>query len=298
MCKKILAFLSVLLVFSLVAVCCLSASSEGNLLRIFDAGKTLLFDTENVTVSGHAEFTLDGERFKTADILYKQDSTYSHWQLDLLTPRPDAEDRETGYTIIANGEKIIIMEKYNPGFYTVAYDEPSRSLLRQSAASDLLVTMAYALADPIEGLLPEGAMAVSETAGGTEVQITLTQDTAPAMLNPLMNSALQFALRRFMGVDFDHIADWGVGPFDSYPTVTQSVICTTSSYLLGDTSVTVVLDENGRLASVRGTVNVILSSRHERQRTVTVTFNLSVSDYGKTYVRTFDADAFGVVPAV
>ena len=293
--KKLIAAVLALTLFLSLSF---SAPAEGRLSSLMESLHSLLFSTINVTISGEAVFSLDGERFKTAEILYKQAGEDSHWQLDLLTPRPDAEDRETGYTIIANGEKIIIMEKYNPGFYTVAYDEPSRSLLRQSAASDLLVTMAYALADPIEGLLTEGAMAVSETAGGTEVQITLTQDTAPAMLNPLMNSALQFALRRFMGVDFDHIADWGVGPFDSYPTVTQSVICTTSSYLLGDTSVTVVLDENGRLASVRGTVNVILSSRHERQRTVTVTFDLSVSDYGKTYVRTFDADAFGVVPAV
>ncbi len=298
MCKKILAFLSVLLVFSLVAVCCLSASSEGNLLRIFDAGKTLLVDTENVTVSGHAECTLDGERFKTADILYKQDSTYSHWQLDLLTPRPDAEDRETGYTIIANGEKIVIMEKYNPGFYTVAYDEPSRSLLRQSAASDLLVTMAYALADPIEGLLPEGAITETQGDGGTELQITLTRDSVPGLLTPLLNYAAQFTLRRFMGIDTDYISDQYTGAFGDYLTTTQAIIGTTTSYLLGDTSITLSLDETGRLGNIRGTVDLILSAKHEPERTVTVTFNAAFTDYGTTYVRTFDADTYGVAPAV
>ena len=122
MCKKILAFVSLLLVLTLAAACCLSASSEGNILRVINAGRELLFETENVTVSGHAEFTLDGELFKTADILYQQDSTYSLWQLGLITPRPGREDKKSGFTIIANGEKIYIMEVMSPGLYSIAYD--------------------------------------------------------------------------------------------------------------------------------------------------------------------------------
>ena len=296
--RRILVFLSFVLVLSVLAVSSLSAGPDGQLQRLFESGKTLFFDTSNVTVAGHAEFTLDGERFKTADILYKQDDTFSHWQLDLLTPRPGREDRETGYTIIANGDRIYIMEKYNPGRYATASDEPCSTLVRQSAGSDLLVSMAYALAGPIEALLPEDAVVSSESDEGTQVQITLQESSVPSLLNPLMNLAAQFVLRRFMGVEADHIADWGVGPFNHYLTVTEGIIYTTSSYNLSDTAVTVSLDQNGRLTAVRGTADVILESKREPKRTLSVSFDFSVSGYGQTYVPAFDAGDFGVVPAV
>ena len=298
MCKKILAFVSLLLVLTLAAACCLSASSEGNILRVINAGRELLFETENVTVSGHAEFTLDGELFKTADILYQQDSTYSLWQLGLITPRPGREDKKSGFTIIANGEKIYIMEVMSPGLYSIAYDQPEKTLLRQSTASDLLFSMAAALADPIEGLLPEGSITETQGDGGTELQITLTRDSVPGLLTPLLNYAAQFTLRRFMGIDTDYISDQYTGAFGDYLTTTQAIIGTTTSYLLGDTSITLSLDETGRLGNIRGTVDLILSAKHEPERTVTVTFNAAFTDYGTTYVRTFDADTYGVAPAV
>ena len=296
--RKILAFFSALLFFTLEAGYCLSVTAENHLYHIFNAGKTLLFDIENVTVSGHADFHLDGVLFKTADILYKQDSNYSHWQLDLITPRPGRENQKSGYTIIANGEKIYIMEAYTPGIYSIAYDQPCTALVRRSVSSDLVVSMAYAMADPIEALLPENAFSVSDTREGTEIQFTVTQETAPGLLNPLLNLVLQFGLRRFLGVDPDRISDWETGSFENYLTATEGIIHTTSSYLLGNTSVTVGMDTKGRLTSIRGNVCMILDSLKEPERTLTVTFDVSVSDYGTTYVRTFDADEFGVIPAV
>ena len=102
---------SALLAFILLFAFSVSACAEGLLRPLVDSAQALLFATDNVTLSGHAVFSLEGERFKTADILYKQDGTRSHWQLDLLTPRLYRTDRETGYTIIANGEKIYVMEQ-------------------------------------------------------------------------------------------------------------------------------------------------------------------------------------------
>ena len=296
--KKILPFLCVFLLLALTAVCCLAASSQGRLLQILDSGKALLFDTENVTIRGNAEFLLDGETFKKADILYMQDMKYSHWQLDLLTPRPGLDDRETGYTIIANGENVYVIERYTPGVYKTGTHQPANTIISQSAGSDLLLRTAYALADPVEGLLPEGTVTASETDEGTELKITLSRETTPAMLTPLVDMAAQFTLHRFLGVDFDGIRDWAVGPFDNYLTVTDGIIYTTSSYQPGEISVTVRLDDKGRISAVSGTVNMILLSKTEPERTLTVVFDASVSDYGTTYLRSFDPEEFSVIPAV
>ena len=190
------------------------------------------------------------------------------------------------------------MEVIKPGLYSIASDQPEKTLLRQSTASDLLLSMAAALADPIEGLLPEGAITEIQGDGGTELQISLARDSVPGLLTPLLNYAAQFTLRRFMGIDTDYISDQYTGAFGDYLTTTQAIIGTTSSYLLGDTSVTLSLDESGRLADARGTVDLILSAKHEPERTVTVTFHVSFTDYGTTYVRTFDPDTYGVAPAI
>ena len=67
---------------------CLTAAAESSLTPFIDAAERLAFDTHNVTITGKADFLLDGERFKTAEITYVQDGENSFWQEKLLTPRP------------------------------------------------------------------------------------------------------------------------------------------------------------------------------------------------------------------
>ena len=127
------------LILTLTLSC--SALAEEVIAPLIDSARILLFDTENVTLSGHADFYLDGERFKTADILYRQAAENSHWQLYLKTPRKYRKDQETGFTIIANGEKIYVMEKYLPGTYSTGSDSPNNTLVRQTTHADLLFSM-------------------------------------------------------------------------------------------------------------------------------------------------------------
>ena len=115
--KKLIAAVLALTLFLSLAV---SAPAEGKISSLMESLHSLLFSTINVTISGEAVFSLDGERFKTAEILYKQAGEDSHWQLDLKTPRRYRADQETGYTIIANGEKLYVMEHYHPGTYTTS----------------------------------------------------------------------------------------------------------------------------------------------------------------------------------
>ena len=113
--KKLIAAVLALTLFLSLSF---SAPAEGRLSSLMESLHSLLFSTINVTISGEAVFSLDGERFKTAEILYKQAGEDSHWQLDLKTPRRYRADQETGFTIIANGEKLYVMERYWPGTYT------------------------------------------------------------------------------------------------------------------------------------------------------------------------------------
>ncbi len=296
--KKVLVFVSALAACALLVSACLSASADGRLLRLVEAANALLFETENVTLTGHAEFRLDGERFKTADAKYMQDYTYSHWQLDLLTPRPGGEDRETGYTVIANGEKFYTMEKYRPGRYGSGFDQPQSTLVRRSTASDLLVSMGRAFAGPVEALLlPDAVTAVSESAEGTELKIRFTQDTVPAMLSPLLNQAAQFAVRRFMGIDYDRLyAPFRDERYENYATVTAAILGTTVSFDLADTDVTVRLDGENRITAASGTVSVILHSELNRDKKLEIGFDVQVSDYGNTIVKNFSPDAWNVIP--
>ena len=62
--KKPRALIAVLLILSL----CLSAHAESTVASLIDAAEKLAFETDNVTITGKADFLLDGERFKTAEI--------------------------------------------------------------------------------------------------------------------------------------------------------------------------------------------------------------------------------------
>ena len=225
------------LILLLVFTC--SAVADVVIAPLVESAQILLFDTENVTLTGHADFFLNGERFKTADILYKQAGENSHWQLDLKTPRKYRKDQETGYTVIANDEKIYVMEKYYPGTYTTGSDAPNNTLIRQSTRANLLFSMLLSVADRIEALLPEDAVSVTRTDTYSEFCFTLSKDTTPAVMNTALNLTADFFLRRFMNVNYDSIGNWGQGLLEDYITVTEGILYSTDSFVLGDTSVTV-----------------------------------------------------------
>ena len=73
--------------FLLILSLCFSAHAESTVVSLIDAAEKLAFETDNVTITGKAEFLLDGKRFKTAEITYLQDGENSFWQEKLLTPR-------------------------------------------------------------------------------------------------------------------------------------------------------------------------------------------------------------------
>ena len=100
--KLFFFFFSLLPVFAALT----SALAEESALRLFFDNLTeVLLDIDNGTVSGTAEFSLDGEWFKSVDTVYKQCGYRSSWKLDLLSPLPDGEKKASGWTILADEEK-------------------------------------------------------------------------------------------------------------------------------------------------------------------------------------------------
>ena len=123
--------LSIILILSLTMTALADSSTD----LFYDSVMELLFQTNNVTLNGQAEFLLDGERFKTAELRYIQDYTNSLYQLNLHTPRRNGSqspDRESGYTIIANGEKVYVMEVIYPGVYKTGTTYAQSTILRKS----------------------------------------------------------------------------------------------------------------------------------------------------------------------
>ena len=285
------AILALVLFFSLPC----SSLADVTVAPLMESAKILLFGTENVTVRGKAVFSLDGERFKTAEILYKQAGEDSYWQLELLTPRLFRSDRETGFTIIANGEKIYVMERYYPGTYSVGSDQPNSTLIRQSTHADLLFSMLMSVADQMESLLPEDALSVAGTEKGRNVRISLSKETTPAIVNTSLNLVADFLLKRFMNVNYDSVRSWGQGYPEDYVTVTQAVLWSTDYFVLGNTDVTLSEDSDGRFTAASGTVTALLCSDEMSLLPLEITFDLEISDYGTTTVETFYPKNYGVV---
>lgn len=285
---------------ALVLLMCLTACAESGLTAFVDAAEKLAFDTGNVTISGQAEFLLDGERFKTARIAYAHDGENSFWQEKLETPREGKPDLESGFTVIQNRHDLYVMEDLQPGVCRTGSDSPQRTLLRRSPLADLLLAMAKTAAAQPE-LFFGDSVSVTETAdGGRELRYSQDGSGASSLLDQLAMLGMQFAGKRLLGVDPDDRTDW------YYPlalTPVRQILHETKALALGACDVTVRLDAEGRLEAASGTVTARLTGYDEEtledsvwtDRTLEIRFALSFSAYGETSVSAFDAETYGVI---
>ena len=287
-----------LLLFSAVLLFVFSApaSAESLVRPAVESVQALLFHTDNVTIRGQAAFSLDGERFKSAEILYMQDGYQSHWQLDLKTPRPYRADQETGFTVIANGEKYYVMERFTPGTYTSGFDFPNNTVIRPSVQSERLVSLALASSDYLESLLGSSLSAESDPSEGKTLHLVLSGGAVPDLLNTSLNLAVGFAIRRFMGIEDDSRSVTGGVSFEDAPTITSGILYYTERFTVEDADIQVRLDAEGRPVAAAGSASVLLSVYGGETKRLDVTFDCTASDFGSTVIHTFDPEAFGVVP--
>ena len=292
-------------VFILAAALCLCAAltalalTDGALKTLWNSGCDFLFHTDNVTVTGQATFSLDGKRFKTAELNYIQDGYKSYYGLKLLTPWSDGTEHESGWTIIANEDgDITVMEAFRPGVYLWATGTPQNTLLRRTVRLDAMTELGGLLAGSVESLLPEGAVTVTEAEGTKTVHIALAEGQIPDTAVSALNLAAGYLSDRWFcyGYDRTAIKDEAFA-FDRYVTVTEALTDGTVRWTLRSVDADFSLDAQGRLAGVRGTLKAASTYWDGTVREVEVKFDFTAADYGTSVVKPFDPADYGVVPA-
>ncbi|MBR0228801.1 MAG: hypothetical protein IJQ62_10670 [Clostridia bacterium] len=280
----------------LCAVLTAAALTDGTLKTLWNSGCDFLFHTDNVTVTGQATFSLDGKRFKTAELNYVQDGYKSYYGLKLLTPWSDGTEHETGWTIIAAADgTITVMEAFKPGVYNWATGTPQNTLLRRTVRLDALTDLGGLMAASVDALLPEGAVTVTEADGTKTVHIALTEGQIPDQAVSVLNLAADYlAARWFNGYDRS-ITEQEALVFDQYVTVTEALTGGTVRWVLKNVDVDFALDAQGRLSAARGAVKVASEYWDGTVREVEAQFEFAATDYGTSTVKPFDPADYGVV---
>ena len=190
---------------ALAAMCLVSgAMADGVLTEFYDAGCRLLFDTENVTLTGKAVFSLDGVRFKTAEGIYIQAGEDSYLKLGLNTPLSDGTERDTGYTVIANDNHIFVMEDYTPGVYREGETYTGSSLISRTVYLNSLMAMGRMVADTAEKSLEGHITATQAEDGGTGLEIRMGSGESPALLDGMVTLIGQYLAGAYFGVDYNY----------------------------------------------------------------------------------------------
>ena len=282
------ALLAVLLCLTLAG----GAMAESPAKTLLRGARRLFFETDHVTVTGEAVFSLNGEVFKTLRLNYIQEDYRSYYGLQLLTPR-GGEERETGWIIIADGPDICVMEAYYPGLYRLGTTEQQNTLVRRTARIEALMSMAEALFAEVASDLPEGAVTVTPGEAGTETAIRLGIGDVPQVANSALTLAALYAGQRFFGIDEDYPADRSAA---RYGTVTRRILWTACAYALTGADVTATADAEERLTGLRGSADVDAVDGEGAVSHIHVAFDFSAA-YGEGHVEPFNPANWGVVSA-
>ena len=217
--KKLILCLAALL---LALTVCFTVLAESNTPKVYDSLINLLFATNNVTVTAKAEFSLDGEWFKTAEGTWRQDYSRSFRELVLRAPKADGSERRNGYTIVTEDEKLYLMEAFTPGVYKEGNNAARQSIFRNTVETDMMINLGRALMANPDLFLGSGAL--TETAEG-QTHLVLGTDISP-VFNAALNQAARFAGKRYFDVDYDIIGKDSGAAFNSYNTKTKGLLYT------------------------------------------------------------------------
>ena len=294
--------------FLLILILCFSAHAESALVPFIDAAERLAYETDNVTITGKADFSLDGKWFKTAEINYIQDGNNSFWQEKLLTPREEQEDLESGFTVIQNDGVAYVMEALQPGRYREFGADIQNTILRRSPMTDLLLDMARTAANQLELYFGSVITIEERDDGSKKLRLELTEKSAPEILSHLANLGMRFIGNRLLGINGDELETiMGIELTD-----TKGILYYTKSLKLKDCSVSVSLDASGRMTAVSGNIyaqltsytlqeleaineEVILPEWYElKDRILAIRFDASISEYEESDVKSFNSRDYRV----
>jgi len=285
--------LALLLTAVLALAMCAGAQADSPLAKYYNAVEKLLFDTGNVTLNVKAEFTLDGEWFKTAEANLAQDRNRSSRQLHLYSPKADGSQRHNGWSIMTEGEKLYLVEYFTPDVYRTGLTHEHTSLVRKTIETEPLARLGALLVESGDALFPPETMTEKD---GKELTVKLDGDSS-YLMDVTLNLFWQFAARRWFRMDYDGIEtdyDISMSPFI---TVSQGLLWCTKNLSLRSAEVTIRLDDNGQFLELDGTAAVDMETISDGVKQLGVAIHASTSDYGTTMIGRFNPEELGVVLA-
>ena len=283
--------LAIVMMAALLAlVICAAALANDTAVELYNKVTGLLFSTNNVTLTASAEFSLDGNWFKTAEGTWKQDGTRSYRKLHLISPRADGTERLNGYVIVTEGTDLYLMEEFTPGIYRTGTTGKRDSILRSSVETKQLISLGSALVSQADVLLGEGS--VTKTEDGA-YRITLGANT-PAIANAALNDLARFAAKRYFRIDFDSLKTDNSRSLYDYVTLTEGILYTVQGVSVRQAEIVLKTDAGGNLQHAEGSIGLYLETSGNGVKQLDITFRADVTDAGSTVLRKFDPQEYGV----
>jgi len=197
----------------LALVFAMTALAEGRLLTMWNAGAQLLFETSNVTLTGEATFTYDGQEFKQFTGVYRQDGNDTFMQAMFDTPRNDGTVYTGGYTVVSNDGVAYSMNTDTPLFYQPSNASTKESILTNTVMRTSLTRFGGLLLDMMEERM-EDAITQEENEAGTLYNIRLQKGQAPEIANAATTLLVQIAAKEYFFIDPED-AKWMFEPSDN-----------------------------------------------------------------------------------
>lgn len=202
--RKTRRVLPLIVALCLCAALAVSALAEGVLGTLYRAGTGLLFDTDNATITAHADFVYNGLPFKTLDARYLQDGVNSQLELKLKTPRGDGSMGESGFTVVGNGDTAYAIDPVdNPYVYHTSSMQASSSILSSNTLSRALIRLGALVVDASESSFAD---LITVTAGenATQYHVQLREGQTPALVNVAGTVMAQLAAERYFYMDYGY----------------------------------------------------------------------------------------------
>lgn len=288
--KKRIVFLMAVLTALML---CTGALAEPDAEDLYGQVTSLLFYTSNVTLKVKADFSLNGEWFKTLDGLWKQDSDRSFRQVLLTAPKMDGTELHNGYTLITAGNEYNVMEVYHAGLYKTGSLAERTSILRNTAETDLLIRMGRGIV-----ALVKDQPGVSVAADSADGSIRIAVDgNAPELISTMVNQLAQFAVKRYFSIDADTLKADSEASVWYYNTIAEGLMCCMREIRLQSLTATVKPDANGWISQADGEIRLEVETPEDGTLLLGIKFEAEVSDRGSTMVRKFNPDDYNVIPA-
>lgn len=282
--KRVLAILLVIgMLFTLT-----SALAERVPGDFIEAVEQILFDTHNMTLSGNAALTLDGQDFKDVHGTYIQDDYRSMTDLYLLNKAEDGTEVDTGYTIVAEDSTAYSLLHYNAGAFRPVTIYPSNVLMTKTKS----IEHALGIVNPLLELLlsNKGILTLREDeAQNCLLDLHVNKKNAPLLTNTALNMLYDFVIDKFFARYISQTIVAGRNTqLTDYPTLTEGIVNCTRSVALKELNLTVKMDEEGRITDAVGSGTLILKLTNKTEHELSITLDLTLREYGTSRINLND----------